>query len=657
MNSQHNLIELIKDTQSFLLGSVWSRTGEDFFRALAEYLARKLSVDYVCIDRLLPDNEAQTVAIYYDGHFEDNVKYRLEDTPCGKVTGIEVCCFTSRVRHLFPNDVVLQEMNAESYAGITLWGTDQKPIGLIAVIGRKPLEDTLIIELVLKQVSIRAAAELEHRNFEENLLYFTYLVESVSDAIISTDANFAITSWNNAATMMYGWQHDEVIGKRTFSTLETVYPENTTMEDAARQLEEQGSWTGEVVQKRKNGDQIIVHSSVTLIKNKSGEVIGVVAINKDITDRKRAEDEIMKSHSRLEMLVRERTEDLRRSEEKYRTVADFTNDWETWTGPDGKYIYVSPACQKITGYSIDEFMNEEKLILKISHPSDREKLKKHLKESLTGSISECSFDFRIIARNGEEHWIGHNCQSVFDSRGNWIGQRGSNRDITDRKKDEQVLKDSQKYLRALTQKMDAIGEDERKSVAREIHDELGHLLTVIKYDIENLMSKSELSEELFNDIDELRLMIISLIDSVRRIATELRPGILDHLGLLPAIEWQIRQFQQKTKICCKIQLPETDFRFNDQETTIIFRILQEILTNVAKHSKASHVWISINNDNGVFSLTVKDNGIGFELDKSYYSGSLGLLGMNERAISIGGEILVDSQPGSGTKVNFTMKRN
>ena len=141
----------LEDIQSFLLGYSWIRSDRDYFESLAEYLAKTMGMDYVCIDRLLEKGlEAKTVAVYFDGRFDDNVRYSLQDTPCGKVVEQMVCCYPAGVRHLFPQDVVLQEMAAESYAGITLYGSGGKPIGLIAVIGRKPIADQYFTKILLK---------------------------------------------------------------------------------------------------------------------------------------------------------------------------------------------------------------------------------------------------------------------------------------------------------------------------------------------------------------------------------------------------------------------------------------------------------------------------------------------------------------------------
>ena len=156
-----------EETLRFLAQSGPVVSGEDFFQALARYLGKNLGMDYVCIDRLEAGSlAARTVAIYFDGKFEDNVSYTLKDTPCGSVVGRTICCFPKGVRHLFPKDAVLQEMVAESYVGVTLWGSRGQPIGLIAVLGRKPLADTQLATSILQLVAVRAAAELERRRAE-----------------------------------------------------------------------------------------------------------------------------------------------------------------------------------------------------------------------------------------------------------------------------------------------------------------------------------------------------------------------------------------------------------------------------------------------------------------------------------------------------------
>jgi len=160
----------IEHLQLFLSYSIHASEKEPFFNSLAQYIAESLNMDFVCIDSLDGDGlAAKTLAVWSDGHFQDNVEYTLNDTPCGSVVGKDICCFPASVCQLFPRDQVLQELQAESYVGVTLWNHIGQPIGLIAVISRRPLRDRKLAEATLKMISIRAASELERLQNEQSL--------------------------------------------------------------------------------------------------------------------------------------------------------------------------------------------------------------------------------------------------------------------------------------------------------------------------------------------------------------------------------------------------------------------------------------------------------------------------------------------------------
>ncbi len=161
----------VEDALLFLSQHGYGSDAEDFFHALARFIADRMHMDYVCIDRLTGDNlMAETLAVFYNGEFEDNVTYALKDTPCGALVGKRICTFHQDVKGLFPKDEVLQEMAAESYMGTTLFGKHGEPIGLIATISRQPLQNPRISEMILEIVSVRAAGELDRRLWEEELL-------------------------------------------------------------------------------------------------------------------------------------------------------------------------------------------------------------------------------------------------------------------------------------------------------------------------------------------------------------------------------------------------------------------------------------------------------------------------------------------------------
>lgn len=160
----------LENVGKFLLTCGIAGSGEDFFESLAKYLSQSMEMEYVCIDTLDGDGlTAHTLAIYNYGKFDTNVSYTLKETPCGDVVGKTICCFPQNVCNLFPNDKALQELNAESYVGTTLWSFDGKPIGLIAIIGSKPLKNTNLAENILRLVSFRASGELERNKAEQAL--------------------------------------------------------------------------------------------------------------------------------------------------------------------------------------------------------------------------------------------------------------------------------------------------------------------------------------------------------------------------------------------------------------------------------------------------------------------------------------------------------
>lgn len=162
--------KMIENTNTFLLTCGITNPNENFFESLAQYLSQTFEMEYVCIDSLEGDGlTATTLAIYNDGVFDTNVSYTLKETPCGQVLEKSICCFTENVCDLFPNDAALRDLNAESYVGTTLWNFNGKPIGLIAIIGRKPLVNTDMVNKILRLVSIKASAELERKNAEEAL--------------------------------------------------------------------------------------------------------------------------------------------------------------------------------------------------------------------------------------------------------------------------------------------------------------------------------------------------------------------------------------------------------------------------------------------------------------------------------------------------------
>ena len=229
-------------------------------------------------------------------------------------------------------------------------------------------------------------------------------------------------------------------------------------------------------------------------------------------------------------------------------------------------------------------------------------------------------------------------------------------DITDRKRAEEKLRRSREQLRNFSGRLQSLLEDERMRISREIHDELGQSLTAVKLDL-SLIRRKILSEGLAEQsgkVHEVELAVSSVIRTVRKIATDLRPGILDELGMVAAIEWLAKEFKRGTGISCKVSERGADQLSDPALSTAIFRIVQEALTNVSRYAAASKVEVSLEKKGDTLIVEVRDNGIGIMEGKIFDPESLGLVGIRERVLLLGGEATISGKPGDGTLVRVVL---
>jgi signal transduction histidine kinase len=212
------------------------------------------------------------------------------------------------------------------------------------------------------------------------------------------------------------------------------------------------------------------------------------------------------------------------------------------------------------------------------------------------------------------------------------------------------LQHSFEQLRELAGRLQTVREEERRRIAREIHDDLGQALTAIKIAVSSLVLDSRESREPSEGAESTINLIDQAIASVRKIATELRPAILDDLGLVAAVEWAAEKFQARTGARCHLSLPANPVTIDQDWATAVFRIFQEILTNVSRHSDATQVDVRLGIENGNLELEVQDNGIGADQERLSAPQSLGIVGMRERALLLRGEFNITGKPNKGTLV-------
>ncbi|MDP1991744.1 MAG: PAS domain S-box protein [Syntrophales bacterium] len=367
----------------------------------------------------------------------------------------------------------------------------------------------------------------------------------------------------------------------------------------------------------------------------AGLPVRATVVAYDITERKRAE------------------EMLRRTEANFRRFLEESPLGVRIVTAEGDTIYANRAILDIYGYDSIEELNTTPIKKRYS-PESYAEFQIRMKKRKQGDDVPSKYEVSIVKKDGEIRKF-----QVFRKLTLWNGERQFQviyNDITERKEAEEQLQASREQMRALAGRLQAVREEERTQIAREIHDELGGALTGLKIDF-SLLTRAVLKIEnetvrtsLLADMDSMIKFIDATIHTVRRIAMELRPGVLDDLGLVAALEWQLKDFEKRTGIRCDFFPHVEDIGFDADLSTALFRIFQEALTNVARHSGSTEVHVRLRADADSSTLEVEDNGKSIEKEKALSSKSLGLLGMRERAQMFGGRITVTGTPGRGTIV-------
>jgi len=350
--------------------------------------------------------------------------------------------------------------------------------------------------------------------------------------------------------------------------------------------------------------------------------------------------------------LKRQEEALRESEERYRTLVEHTYDLIIETNTNGQYLYVSPKHKDMLGYDPSELVG--RTVFEHVHQDDRSAVMAEFQRAIRTFTSGHAV-YRFRHKNEQWLWLESTGKPYQTATGEIRGVIAS-RDITERKRAEEELKSSREQLRALAASLQSAREEERSRIAREIHDNLGQALTGLKMSLSWLDKKlSEVGDGvppslLLNEIASMSKLIDAAIQMVREISAELRPGVLDDLGLVAAVEWQAQEFQTRMGIRCRFTSTLENITLDKEQSTAIFRILQETLTNVARHANATRVNITLRKKAGNLILEVRDNGRGITESEISNPRSLGLLGMRERALLLGGNVEISGTPGKGTAV-------
>jgi PAS domain S-box-containing protein len=459
---------------------------------------------------------------------------------------------------------------------------------------------------------------------------WTATLGSIGEAVIATDSEGRITFLNPIATALTGWGTEEALNQPIGNVLRLINEKSgmTADNEVLRVLEEKQvlAVANHVDLVTRDGREIAVEHSAAPILAGKGIVIGVVLVFRDVSERRQEQIETAEQAALLEL----------------------TQDSVFVIDMAGTVLFWSRGAEAMLGYSKSQAAG------KISHDL--------LRTEFPQPLAEIQADLMRLG-----HWEGDLITNAQDGRrlvmaSRWALQWGKrdqaprvlviNSDITERKRGEESLILQKEQLRALAERLQWVREADRKQVARDLHDQIGQILTAIKMDMTWMIRHLPESEvEVLSRLRESTQSINDGVKAVRTICSGLRPGVLDDLGLAAAIEWQASEFSSRNSIHCQVSVPPVDLHLDGDRATATFRIFQECLTNVIRHAQAKTVRVDLCQEDENIVLVVQDDGIGFhEPNLSNTLGSLGLLGMKERAQFCGGDVHISSSPGNGTKV-------
>ncbi len=313
---------------------------------------------------------------------------------------------------------------------------------------------------------------------------------------------------------------------------------------------------------------------------------------RDITDRKRADQA------------------LRDSEAKYRIVADNTYDWEFWTGLDGKFIYSSPSCLRVTGHAAKEFVRDDQLFLRIIHPDDLAPFQEHLRyfhaRRIPGRI-----ELRIVRPDGSAVWVEHVCGPARDGRGNDLGTRGSNRDITDRKNAETQILEYQTRLREMALRLVTAQDQERRRIADGLHDQIGQNIATLRMGLQ-VLRKARLSKANAQVVQESLDLLKEMGDVSRTLAFEICPPLLYEMGLGSALDWLIDHLRKQHSVrfhACGTHLPAP---LPADLAAVLYQSVRELLSNAIRHANAGNITLCVSIRQRQLQIEVRDDGVGFD---------------------------------------------
>ena len=479
-------------------------------------------------------------------------------------------------------------------------------------------------------------------------LYFESFVQDVTerrrsvDALRLSEARYRALATNLPETSVFLYDHDLRYVLVDGATVESVGLSKQALEgrtifevlpaDVCERLAplRRAALAGQVVEFEDHYGGRIHAVQLLPIRDGSGAIIYGMGVAVDVTERRRAERALRESEARLQLVTRATT--------------DSVWDWDLVTNA----LWWGEAFHTLFGYAPDELEPGIESWHSRLHPDDRERVMTGIRGTIDSGETFWSDEYRFRRKDGAYAEIYDRGYVIHDEKRRPIRMVGSMMEVSERKRTEA-------QLRNLAARLEAIREEERTRIAREIHDEVGQALTALKMDLAWLGKKVPPRGKLVRQkLHGMEGVIDGTMDALHRILAELRPGVLDDLGLPAAIRWLAEEFKRRTAIACAVQMTGGEPGLDSGQATAVFRILQEALTNVARHAQARRVEIRLHVLPTAFELVVTDDGRGITAAELKATRTLGILGMRERALTWHGRVTVHGEPGRGTTVRVFM---
>lgn len=488
---------------------------------------------------------------------------------------------------------------------------------------------------------------------EERLHFQAALLDKIHNAVIVVDAQMNVTYWNRHAETLYQWPASEVIGRNILPLL--VRDEDVAhVSDVIAAAMPSGYWEGEFNLLRKDGGVVPVHISGAILKDPQGAPLGIVGVSEDITPQKQLEAQ------REAALAA-----LRESEAKFRTFVEQSSEGVVVLNEAGLVIEWNLAQELITGIPRAQALHVPfwELQARVLPPEQRQS---HQPDDLKAALPDAFrtgqlplpgrlIDIEIQTATGERKFIQQAAFPIVTTQGYHIG--GIFRDVTDRKRVEAELREDEMRLRHLSRQLLQVQEQERLALARELHDDIGQALTAIKLDLQTAQQSLDRTAIQNRIADSLEAVEYAL-QAVRRLSLDLRPLLLDDLGLVAALRWYIDRQAQRSGFTAQVHLATPQERLSPETETICFRIVQEALTNIVRHAHAQQVTVELRQTDSQLEMIVRDDGRGFDVRtarvQALRGASLGLLSMEERVRLGHGQIEIESVPAQGTTIRVRL---